>query len=437
MHPKQSSSRQALNCQSEQRRRLRMELLETRCLLAASAFMCEWMDLQTDVGVSDSVETDVAYQSESGRGDDDDRKRDRHDRSERPYVGGLRGEGEGPGESGPPRSGTNGSGGGNQPDAPTSDSGSSGPTIGVVLNPQGTTLGPSPVHPGLPQAGPQYLPTPITPPAETQNQQSPATSQPAIRDNSLGSAFDFNFDVTRSNQLGAASDVGSELLNNSNSLTPSQTIVIGLDHLGRGQLSSSAELRGAAFEHLFSDGEQISQLRELDELIDWLSVEANNDVGTTASGLLQRARAAAVNNSLTTADYDAFDRALDAEQLSEMLKHEGGMIALQLPDDLLPSRSDALKEDSAQIAAWTADIGVYRDSELPLANGAKAVVQQPTNASRAADLTAREEVSEEIVAFRLRPILAATSVALGTIFIGFRRQKQHDLQVQQSFEKLN
>ncbi len=102
-----------------------------------------------------------------------------------------------------------------------------------------------------------------------------------------------------------------------------------------------------------------------------------------------------------------------------------GMIALELPDDLLIANSQLWDLDLRdQSAAWTARIGLYRAHELASAGAGTASLRGPTNLPSAVDLSQREQLGDSIVASRLRPIVAATSVAFGAIFIRFRQRRR-------------
>lgn len=178
-----------------------------------------------------------------------------------------------------------------------------------------------------------------------------------------------------------------------------------------------------ALESLFEDSPKTRGMQDLDQLLDSLSDEhrmgqrAANGVGSSAAGELPSVNPPVESHAGPEDDVQS-RRLLDPSV-------RGGMIAMQLPEDLLPGESGLLAENAHERSeTWTARVGLYRSHEMSVANGARAVVAHPANVGQAWELRSMEAKAEETVVSRLRPIVAATSAAFGVIFIGLRRHQR-------------
>ncbi len=122
---------------------------------------------------------------------------------------------------------------------------------------------------------------------------------------------------------------------------------------------------------------------------------------------------------------------IDAAPASELvLPAAGGMIALAIPEDILPGLATIVEWADAQTAdarcadAFNAPIGMRTELSL--------------EAQQAPESSQTIEIAEERSWLkRLRPLLVATAAAIGAMGIGIQRQRQRDEQVRRSFESLS
>lgn len=198
-----------------------------------------------------------------------------------------------------------------------------------------------------------------------------------------------------------------------------------------GQLDDSALAgRDLLFEQLSIREETSQNLRDLTDLLESL---AKSNVKSEQSVTL-------IPNSGT--DSIAPSNSGDAEEaaLNRIRRQQDaefdGMMALDVPADLLPV-NELGDENEESVAAWTSPIGIYRPGQVGIAQAGAALSQTFANTSTTKrDIAQREQASEDWIVATARPWLATTSAAFGAIFIGLRRQKARDEQVRRDLEKL-
>ncbi len=111
-----------------------------------------------------------------------------------------------------------------------------------------------------------------------------------------------------------------------------------------------------------------------------------------------------------------------------------GLMAMEIPQDLLPNHSELLEHGKDGV--WAVPLGVYRQGEVALGNAALAQANDAMNTARSKESDREVENTGQLIIAYLRPIAAATSVAFGAIFIGFKRQTDRDDEVRKQFEQL-
>lgn len=111
-----------------------------------------------------------------------------------------------------------------------------------------------------------------------------------------------------------------------------------------------------------------------------------------------------------------------------------GLMAMEIPQDLLPNNSELLEHGKDGV--WAVPLGVYRQGEVALGNAALAQANDAMNTARSKESEREVENTGQLIIAYLRPVAAATSVAFGAIFIGFKRQADRDDEVRKQFEQL-
>lgn len=187
------------------------------------------------------------------------------------------------------------------------------------------------------------------------------------------------------------------------------------------------------------DAQQAANLQELEDYLESLAeqrhrAESQSPSGQTETLSLQHDSTDQPN----VVDSEVFNARLQAFIDQQRLQREaGGMIAMELPRDMLLEHHAKVQHDADQSEAWTARIGYYRAFEIAAANGGHAAQKSADRAAREDDLKERETSADHQVASRLQPIVAATSAAFGAIFISLRSKKRKSDARSASFEKLS
>lgn len=187
--------------------------------------------------------------------------------------------------------------------------------------------------------------------------------------------------------------------------------------------------RDTVFGHLFSNQDS-AQLRELDSLLKSLTVpteavQQGDQTGGTF-GELESERNLTPSRTVQANTHP--------EPFAGQWKlSDDGMMSLDLPSDLLPTEPSGNDE---RLTAWNSPIGIYRPDSLGVAQGGTAVQRDETKSEDQRGNSFASQVASEFVTEGLRPIIAATSVALGAILFGHRKQKQRDAELRLSHQKL-
>ena len=145
--------------------------------------------------------------------------------------------------------------------------------------------------------------------------------------------------------------------------------------------------------------------------------------------------ASVVEVPANSVEQEAANSTAEDAKIQESLLQEGGMIALDLPEDLL---LDGITVDGEkdQASAWTSHVGIYREHEMNSAKAGRASSFAMGNALAERKLRSEVEKGEDVASSRFRPIAAATSVAFGAIFIGLRRQRDKERELAEANRKL-
>lgn len=131
------------------------------------------------------------------------------------------------------------------------------------------------------------------------------------------------------------------------------------------------------------------------------------------------------------------DDARQTERNEQGLMHAGGMIALDLPHDLLLGDWERMSEDINEAGAWTSRVGMYRAHEVVSARGGVAANHASANGAKGLEIRETEVKNDDIVNSRFRPIAAVTSAAFGAIVIGLRKQRDRVREQYESNRKLH
>ncbi len=179
-----------------------------------------------------------------------------------------------------------------------------------------------------------------------------------------------------------------------------------------------------ALENLLQDTNRAQQLEELDQLLRELGPDQTELQIPEPSSTSSPARTQPSQIDESIPDGAATGR-LDAgtKQSASLARLPGGMIAMQLPDDLLASRSQLLQGNTVdQASAWTARVGLYRQHEIASAGAGQAVAGHDPRNSIQTDVRDAESTSKGLLAARFRPVAIATSAAFGAILLGMRKK---------------
>lgn len=174
--------------------------------------------------------------------------------------------------------------------------------------------------------------------------------------------------------------------------------------------------------HLKESAEQYSEA-ELERLLENLSLDEQS---TPAA---QHETAQVIEEPESTLPRD------EGEIVVEHIEQAGGMIALDLPQDLLMSDS-SLDGEKDQVDAWTSRVALYREHEMVAAKGGSAAHNAAANSTFNNSLNASRKQGDDVADSRFRPIAAATSVAFGAIFIGMKRQRDRERELNAANQKL-
>lgn len=393
---------------SQRRRFLRVELLETRSLLAGDMFCCT--DNQFDNLDLDASSLEYATH-ESTEAASEDASFETWLMKFAVFDEEMEAEGE-------PTAGAQAE----PPAAPGVQQGPSLPSLIEFVERNDSQLMEPPV------AGPAPSESPV-PPGQLNEQNSingQASEQTTLSEFSIESAdivFSFGLQSTTSASPALSDSLTSNpFANDFNSLST--------DSLLSSQSNSVPNLLGI----LSSSSRRHAEQRELGSLLndlaeehfktgfeDLLSDSAVNETGAAERILI---------------DHDAPVEIREA--VIEVQKPTGeildGLMAMEIPQDLLPNNSELLAHGKDGV--WAVPLGVYRQGEVALGNSALAQANDAINTARSKESEREVENTGQLIIAYLRPVAAATSVAFGAIFIGFKRQADRDEEVRKQFEQL-
>lgn len=185
-----------------------------------------------------------------------------------------------------------------------------------------------------------------------------------------------------------------------------------------------------AWLQLFSDSAKEQEVAELDELLETLAQENASGGEVAQPSSADDGPKFGLDSSVHPAE-----RAAIVDLMSDRGEFDG-MIAMDLPDDLLVRENEWLGRESGS-DAWTVRVGIYRPHVMEAARGAAAVASRPINAPRSNAISETELQGDEAIVARLRPVIAATSAAFGAIFIGLRKQRRKLRDQQLNSQKLS
>lgn len=194
----------------------------------------------------------------------------------------------------------------------------------------------------------------------------------------------------------------------------------------------SEAARNSRFDLALQGLEETLQVKEASEQYSESELEQLLDTLSTGD---QAIDSAPVPQPESVGESEIREPKVEQELLAEELEQAGGMIALNLPQDLLiDDQSFGTEKDQA--TAWTSRVGIYRDHEMNSARGGAAAQTGPANTALASLLNSEQQKSDEVADSRLRPIAAATSVAFGAIYIGMKRQRDKERELDKANRKL-
>ncbi|MEM7476173.1 MAG: hypothetical protein AAF483_14355 [Planctomycetota bacterium] len=407
----------------QRRRRLRVELLETRSLLAADVFGCmhtfdeelqpniDEQDLASTAAIVDTqVEIDQLYTS---------------DLEEE-----LQGEGEAPSDSMQAE-------GEATPADPTAELTTALPNLIDVVNRADVHLAPLPTEPVGPfpasNAGLSSNNLADTISASTSNAQNNTEQQILSAEESSFYAIDPKFQQNDSRLNPLQSDSFNDTLLQS----PGSYLSLTFEQLDYNDLIANSNL----LDRISDTSDRLNAKRDLDALVEDLSnrseigsdAELSSDAGRGESKVVAESRQDILEGqSPWHSDIDPTEiRQAEAAQVAAT--HDG-MMAMEIPGTFLSSESKLLEENRSGNS--TAPIGLYRQGEISLANAALAQSVDPPNTLHKTSRDSESQTTSEWVLSVLRPVVAATSVAFGSILIGFRRQHARDEELRKQFEQL-
>lgn len=229
-------------------------------------------------------------------------------------------------------------------------------------------------------------------------------------------------------------DAGNSLLGSS--LTSELKQVHSSD---RSPLSNLREERFIALESLFaeSNGFELGRANRADDSIDSLlrellpanALQQSNDADR-AENEQNRVLRGRSQSEPTRVDSlrGRFDN-VGENKLASQLGHTDGMIAIRIPISVLPTGT--AEDDASNSMAWSLPLGASHDSLELLAVSGQATT------TGANSLNSKDSDRKEKSISALQPVLAATTAALGVLYVGRRRQQRADEQERKQFEQLN